>query len=84
MLSNYNQNEKLVYIYVEDTGIGMSKSALDKVFERFYKQDEFAQGTGLGLSICKTIAERLKGDVLVSSMEGKGSRFTLKMPAKQI
>ena len=81
---NYNQNEKLVYIYVEDTGIGMSKSALDKVFERFYKQDEFAQGTGLGLSICKTIAERLKGDVLVSSMEGKGSRFTLKMPAKQI
>lgn len=81
---NYNLNEKQVYIYVEDTGIGMSQSALDKVFERFYKQDEFAQGTGLGLSICKTIAERLKGDIQVSSAQGKGSRFTLKIPAKQI
>ena len=69
---------------MEDTGIGMSEDALEKVFERFYKQNEFAQGTGLGLSICKTIAEQLKGDILVSSKEGKGSRFTLKIPAKLI
>ena len=81
---NYNQNEKQVYIYVEDTGIGLSKSSLDKVFERFYKENEFAQGTGLGLSICKTIAERLEGDILVSSTEGKGSRFTLKIPGNRI
>ena len=80
----YNEDEKQVYIYVEDTGIGMSEDALEKVFERFYKQNEFAQGTGLGLSICKTIAEQLKGDILVSSKEGKGSRFTLKIPAKLI
>ena len=76
----YKEEEGNVYIYVEDTGIGISKEALEKVFERFYKQNEFAQGTGLGLSICKTIAERLGGDILISSEEGKGSRFTLKIP----
>lgn len=75
-----NRQESMVYIFVEDTGIGMSKDTLEKVFERFYKHNEFAQGTGLGLSICKTIAERMKGDILISSTEGKGSRFSLKLP----
>lgn len=78
----YKEKEGYVYIYVEDTGIGIAKEALEKVFERFYKQDEFAQGTGLGLAICKTIAERLDGDILISSEEGKGSRFTLKIPVR--
>ena len=79
----YNETDTCAYIYVEDTGIGMSADALDKIFERFYKHDEFAQGTGLGLSICKTIAERLKGDILIQSKEGKGSCFTLKIPCTQ-
>lgn len=79
----YDQTENLVSIYVEDTGIGISENALDKIFDRFYKQNEFAQGTGLGLSICKTIAERLKGDIQISSTEGKGSRFTLRIPGKR-
>ena len=78
----YKKEENNVYIYVEDTGIGISQEAIDKVFERFYKQDEFAQGTGLGLSICKTIAERLEGDILISSEIGYGSRFILKIPGK--
>lgn len=76
----YHAKQEKVYIYVEDTGKGMSEDALKKVFERFYKQDEFAQGTGLGLAICKTIAERLDGNILVTSEEGKGSRFTLVIP----
>lgn len=78
----YKEKEGYVYIYVEDTGIGIAKEALEKVFERFYKQDEFAQGTGLGLAICKTIAERLDGDILITSEEGKGNRFTLKIPVR--
>ncbi|MCS2918139.1 HAMP domain-containing histidine kinase [Parabacteroides merdae] len=53
-----------------------------KVFERFFKVDEFAQGTGLGLSICQTIAERLEGRITLSSQEGKGSRFTLIIPCR--
>lgn len=76
----YKEEEGKVYISVEDTGKGMSKETQKKVFERFYKDNEFAQGTGLGLSICKMIAERLAGDILLTSEEGKGSRFTLVIP----
>lgn len=76
----FNSDEKQVSIFVEDTGIGMSEEAQQKVFDRFYKQNEFAQGTGLGLSICKTIIERLEGDIILTSAKGKGSRFTVKLP----
>lgn len=76
----YNEEVKEISIYVEDTGIGMSYEAQQKVFDRFYKQDEFAQGTGLGLAICKTIIERLHGEIILTSKQGKGSRFTIKLP----
>lgn len=76
----YNDKEKKVYIFVEDTGIGMSEEACKKVFERFYKNDEFAQGTGLGLSICQTIVERLSGKIQQTSEVGKGSCFTIILP----
>ena len=78
----YKKEEKEVHIFVEDTGKGMSEEAQKKVFERFFKADEFAQGTGLGLSICQTIAERLNGRITLSSQEGKGSRFTLIIPCR--
>ena len=58
----YKKEEKEVHVFVEDTGKGMSEEAQKKVFERFFKVDEFAQGTGLGLSICQTIAERWRGE----------------------
>lgn len=73
----YRPADQKVDIYVEDTGKGMSKEAQEKVFERFFKQDEFAQGTGLGLSICQTIVERLGGKITLVSEEAKGSRFTV-------
>lgn len=76
----YRAADNKVSIYVEDTGKGMSEEAQEKVFERFFKQDEFAQGTGLGLSICKTIVERLEGEIELTSEEGKGSRFTVVLP----
>ena len=44
----YKKEEKEVHVFVEDTGKGMSEEAQKKVFERFFKVDEFAQGTGLG------------------------------------
>ena len=75
----YKKEEKEVHVFVEDTGKGMSEEAQKKVFERFFKVDEFAQGTGLGLSICQTIAERLEGRITLSSQEGKGSRFTINL-----
>ncbi len=69
-----------VELYVEDTGIGIPADKLEKIFERFEKVDNFAQGTGLGLPICKTILERLGGNISVTSQLGVGSRFTCSIP----
>ena len=60
----------------------MSEEAREKVFERFYKENEFAQGTGLGLSISLTIVERLNGKIELQSEENKGSRFTITLPCR--
>lgn len=67
-------------IFVEDTGVGITQEGLDHIFERFYKVDSFTQGAGLGLSICRTIVERLKGEIRVTSQVGKGTRFSVRIP----
>ena len=69
-----------VVIYVEDTGKGIPVQEQKMIFERFYKQDEFAQGTGLGLAICRGIVEKLGGHIYLESEEGKGSRFSVILP----
>lgn len=66
-----SQNEE-VEIYVEDSGIGIPQSEQKMIFNRFYKQNEFAQGTGLGLSICKVIVEKLQGRLSLQSIAGVG------------
>lgn len=76
----YKVEDHEVHIYVEDSGKGISKMEQKMIFNRFYKQDEFAQGTGLGLSICKVIIERLNGRIELWSEVGKGSRFTVILP----
>ena len=73
----YNTRKKEVELYVEDTGIGLSKDDCILVFNRFFKKDEFKQGTGLGLSICRVIAEKLHGRITVKSELNQGSRFSL-------
>lgn len=73
-----------VSLFVEDTGKGIPAEQQKMVFERFYKQDEFAQGTGLGLSICRTIVDRLGGRIQLDSEPGRGSRFSIILPAKQV
>jgi signal transduction histidine kinase/CheY-like chemotaxis protein len=69
---------------VEDTGIGITDEQQDEVFKSFCQGDGSATrkygGTGLGLTITKQLAELLKGNVEVSSREGKGSIFTLMIP----
>ncbi|HHT33876.1 MAG TPA: response regulator, partial [Bacteroidales bacterium] len=67
-------------LFVNDTGIGIPEDKQEKVFERFEKVNSFAQGTGLGLPICKTILERLGGDIKVTSQVGIGTQFTCRIP----
>lgn len=70
-----------VRIIVRDTGIGIAKEHLPRLFERFYRSDKARSrargGSGLGLAIVKHIAEAHAGVVEVKSVEGKGSEFTL-------
>lgn len=61
--------------YVSDTGKGIDKENLGRVFERFSKFDQFVPGTGLGLSICQMIVDKLGGQISVESELGKGSTF---------
>jgi PAS domain S-box-containing protein len=71
---------------VIDTGIGMTEEQLAKLFRRFSQADSSTTrrfgGTGLGLSITRAFASLLGGDVTVESTEGKGTTFTLKLPAE--
>lgn len=69
-----------VSFVVEDTGIGISKEEQKRIFERFYKSDDFVQGGGLGLSICKEIARRMNGTIRVESEINKGTRFIIDIP----
>ena len=69
----YHREGKYVAFHVTDTGMGIAPDKVDRIFERFVKVNNFAQGTGLGLSICKTIIERLGGNISVTSEVGKGT-----------
>ncbi|HEY0186845.1 MAG TPA: ATP-binding protein [Cellulomonas sp.] len=75
----------LVEIAVVDQGIGIAADEQDRVFERFYRVDPARSrdtgGTGLGLSIVKHVAADHGGDVQVWSQPGRGSTFTLRLPA---
>ena len=77
-----HRNEELV-IAVSDTGLGIPKRELPKIFERFYRaaqQREEVQGTGLGLSIVHKIVTRHGGRIEVESEVGSGSTFTVFLP----
>jgi two-component system phosphate regulon sensor histidine kinase PhoR len=74
-----------VRIDVSDTGIGIPEVDRARIFERFYRvakaRSRDLGGTGLGLSIVKHLIQALDGEVFVVSQEGKGTTFTLRLPA---
>lgn len=68
--------------FVEDTGIGVPAEARERLFDVFWKYDESSPGVGVGLYICRTLAEAMKGHISVGSILGKGSRFSIWLPAR--
>lgn len=76
---------KTVDISVKDTGRGIEKQNLDKIFKRFYQEDKSltrnAEGTGIGLSLIKSLVELHGGNISVESEINKGSIFKVELPA---
>ena len=74
-----------LYLYCEDTGDGVPKEMQDKLFERFFKLNDYIQGTGLGLSICKAIAHACHGSIgMESEGQGQGSTFWMWIPCVEM
>jgi len=84
-IATEKRGDELVAIVVSDTGVGIPFEDLPRIFERFYRVDKARSrqvgGTGLGLSIVKHVVERMKGTITVESQLGRGSTFTLLLPA---
>lgn len=78
----YELVDNQIVFHVTDTGTGIEPEKVGRVFERFAKLNQHAQGTGLGLSICKSIVERLGGQISVSSEFGVGTTFKFTLPYK--
>ena len=77
---DYQIDGNEVKFSVQDTGMGIEPEKQEAIFTRFVKLNSFIPGTGLGLSICKTIVERLGGEISVSSVVGQGTTFTFTLP----
>jgi len=82
-IQTYVRNEK-IFISVKDTGIGIPKDSVKKIWERFYKSDlsrgKDKKGTGLGLAIVKEIVQAHGENIDVISTEGVGSEFIFSLP----
>jgi signal transduction histidine kinase/coenzyme F420-reducing hydrogenase delta subunit len=84
IITEVNLTKKRYNIIIQDSGIGMSAEAQKKLFEKFYriktKETADIPGTGLGLWIAKEMAKKMKGDILVESIEKVGSKFIVFFP----
>jgi PAS domain S-box-containing protein len=81
----YDEHDSVVDVHVYDTGPGIAADQVERIFEEFYQVEgglsRATGGTGLGLSISRRFARLMGGDIRVHSEVGKGSRFTVRLPA---
>ena len=77
--SSFSKDGQTVLIKFKDTGVGIPKKNLDKIFLPFFTTKDVDKGTGLGLSICDGIIRAHGGDIEVESKVGIGSTFTVKL-----
>lgn len=73
----------MVMFRIKDSGCGISKDAIDQIWDPFFTTKNVGQGNGLGLAVTYNIVKRFGGDISVVSQLGKGSEFTVRIPACQ-
>lgn len=88
ILVDIKDKNEFVQISVKDNGIGIEANQLDIIFDRFKQVDKSlsrnAEGTGIGLSLVKAIVELHGGSIYVESVFGKGSKFTVMLPSRNV
>ncbi len=81
------ESDDTISISFQDSGIGISKKEIEKIFDRFYQADNDinkSQGSGVGLAFTKEVIELLNGDISVKSKLGEGTNFKIVLPALSI
>jgi len=81
IVTRYQTRDQAVEVAISDTGRGIPSEQIDRIFDPFFTTKESGQGTGLGLSIAYGIVTTHGGTIAVQSEVGKGSTFTIRMPA---
>ena len=76
--------ETVVFLIVEDTGVGMSEEVKEKIFLPFFTTKEISEGTGIGLSVVHGIVTSHGGSISVESKVGTGSRFEIQLPVESV
>jgi signal transduction histidine kinase/ligand-binding sensor domain-containing protein/AraC-like DNA-binding protein/ActR/RegA family two-component response regulator len=74
------KSNEYVEIIIEDTGVGLDKEQIRRIFSRFYNLDTSKAGTGIGLNFTKGLVELHGGEISVESKQKKGTKFIVKLP----
>ncbi|MCP4575269.1 MAG: PAS domain S-box protein [Deltaproteobacteria bacterium] len=80
--TTYREKEETILIKVRDQGVGIPAESLPRIMDPFFTTRRSSGGTGLGLSVSFSIIEKHSGNLTVASEDGKGSTFTIALPAK--
>ena len=85
---NIGKDDKNIYISVTDNGIGIPEKKLNTIFERYAQLDNKLtrrfNGSGIGLSLVKSLVKMHQGDIYVESKVNEGSKFTIRLPIRQV
>jgi two-component system NtrC family sensor kinase len=82
IVTRHNSSGHSAEVAISDTGQGIPPEQIDRIFDPFFTTKESGHGTGLGLSIAYGIVTTHGGNISVQSEVGKGSTFTIRMPAE--